>query len=292
MKTFNISFEFFPPKTTDGVNNLRHAIHDLAKCNPEFMSVTFGAGGSTREGTLEAISLLRQNAKCDVAPHISCIGSSRDDLIQIINEYQSNSVKRVVALRGDLPSGMGQAGELRYASELVHLIRQTIGNDWHIDVAAYPEIHPQALSPMNDVLNLKRKVDAGANGAITQYFYNPDAYFYYLDECQLHGVQVPIVPGVMPITHFAKLARFSDQCGAEIPRWIRKRLESYGDDIASIQQFGLEVVVALCDKLRSGGAPGFHFYTLNRADAILNILDALGLQHEIQQSNSVGALTI
>lgn len=286
MNALNISFEFFPPKTAEGTETLRDTVDALSVCHPEFVSVTFGAGGSTREGTLDAMSLLKAHAKCDVAPHLSCIGSNRDELIQIIKEYQSKGVRRVVALRGDLPSGMGQAGELRYASELVTLIRQTVGNSWQIDVAAYPEVHPQAKSAVDDVLNLKRKVDAGASGAITQYFYNPDAYFYYVEECRALGIHIPIVPGIMPITQFSRLARFSDQCGAEIPRWIRKRLESYGDDIESVQQFGAEVVVELCEKLRAGGAPGFHFYTLNRSEAVLKVLRSLGYVERMRRTET------
>ncbi len=273
--TFKISFEFFPPKTSEGIAQLQLAALQLTAAHPEFLSVTFGAGGSTRDGTVDTVTMLREQAHCPVAPHLSCVGSEADYLLETIQQYKAMGVRRLVALRGDLPSGMGQPGNLKYASELVALIRETFGDYFHIDVAAYPEIHPQARSAQDDVLNLKRKMDAGANGAITQYFFNPDAYFYYVDECAKQGIRIPITPGIMPITRFSKLARFSDMCGAEIPRWIRKRLESYGDDATSIKQFGLEVVADLCQQLIRGGAPGLHFYTLNKAEAVLSIMASL-----------------
>lgn len=251
-----LSFEFFPPKTPEGAQQFTDAANKLAKQHPQFFSVTFGAGGSTRVGTIEAVASLQQNTEIPVAPHLSCIGATRTEILETLEHYQALGVKRIVALRGDLPSGMGQAGELRFASDLVALIREATGDYFHISVAAYPEIHPQALNASDDVMNLKRKFDAGADVAITQYFFNPDAYFYLLDDCARYGVYMPVVPGIMPITQFSKLARFSDACGAEIPRWIRKRLESFGDDVESVQTFGREVVYNLCQRLLAGGAPG------------------------------------
>lgn len=271
-----ISFEFFPPKTAEGTQKLLSTAQMLAAYQPDFFSVTFGAGGSTRQGTLETVNLLQLQTPVDVTPHLACIGLSHDEIQSTLMHYQAMNVKRIVALRGDLPSGMVQSGDFHFASELVTFIRKVTGNHFHLTVAAYPEIHPQALNAQDDVLNLRRKFDAGANSAITQYFFNPDAYFYYVDECQKHGATLPIIPGIMPITQFTKLARFSDMCGAEIPRWIRKRLESYGDDLESIQAFGLEVVYQLCERLIAGGAPGLHFYTLNASDATV---DLLGLLH-------------
>ncbi len=275
--SFTISFEFFPPKTEEGINQLMQAASSLTQLNPHFFSVTFGAGGSTRTGTIETVKRLQSQTQVNVAPHLACIGSNKAEILDIITSYRMMGVNRVIALRGDLPSGMVQAGELTYASELVAFIRSHLGNAFHLSVAAYPEIHPQASSAHDDVLNLKRKYESGADSAITQYFFNPDAYFYYLEDCEKHGIAIPIVPGIMPITQFSRLARFSDNCGAEIPRWIRKRLESYGDDIAAIKAFGLEVVHDLCERLIAGGAPGLHFYTLNKADAAIEICKALGL---------------
>lgn len=274
---FSISFECFPPKTLEGRQNLYDASQALSKCHPDFISVTFGAGGSTREGTIETVNSLKQLTGIMAVPHLSCVGSTRAELLEILEQYRENGVKRIVTLRGDLPSGMGVGGEYRYASELVELIRETTGSYFHIDVAAYPEIHPQAKSVMDDVLNLKRKFDAGANSAITQYFFNPDAYFYYVEECARYGINKPITPGIMPIMQFTRLARFSETCGAEIPLWIRKRLEAYGDDMDSIQAFGLEVVYRLCERLVDGGAPGLHFYTLNRAESCVKIIKMLNL---------------
>lgn len=272
----HISFEFFPPKTAEGVQHLYHTALKLAEWHPAFFSVTFGAGGSTRNGTIETVNMLKHNTGVTVAPHLACIGSNRDEIIEILQQYQAMGLNHLVALRGDLPSGMGQTGEFKYASELVRLIRETTGDHFHIEVAAYPEVHPQANNAQDDVLNLKRKYEAGASSAITQYFFNPDAYFYYVDDCQKLSIDLPIIPGIMPITQFNKLARFSDMCGAEIPRWIRKRLESYGDDIHSIRMFGLEVVYNLCQRLLTGGAPGLHFYTLNKADVTIDLIDMLG----------------
>lgn len=283
-----LSFEFFPPKTQEGVKNLYDTALVLAHHNPHFFSVTFGAGGSTRHGTLETVNMLQHNTGVLVAPHLACIGSSKSEIIEILHIYQSMGLKRLVALRGDLPSGMGQAGEFKYASELVELIREVTGDHFHIEVAAYPEIHPQASSAHDDVLNLKRKCEAGASSAITQYFFNADAYFYFLDDSQKQGIQLPIIPGIMPITQFNRLSRFSDMCGAEIPRWIRKRLESYGDDLASIKEFGMEVVYNLCQQLIAGGAPGLHFYTLNKADVTVELIDMLGYASVEKKMATVG----
>lgn len=281
MKTLapiNISFEFFPPKTIDGANHLSDAVKTLADYHPQFLSVTFGAGGSTRDGTIDTVKMLQRISKCEVAPHLSCVGASEHEIVEILDRYKQLGIKRIVALRGDLPSGMGQAGEFKFASELIPLIRREMGDEFNIVVAAYPEIHPQALNAEDDLLNLKRKFDAGATSAITQYFFNADSYAYLLDDCARVGINMPIIPGIMPITQFAKLARFSDMCGAEIPRWIRKRLESYGDDIESIKKFGIEVVHHLCTRLVSAGAPGLHFYTLNHAEgteALLQLMPGL-----------------
>lgn len=270
-----ISFECFPPKTTEGALQLTAAAQMLAKYEPAFFSVTFGAGGSTRDGTIETVKMLQATTKKNIVPHLSCVGATRAEIIEMLHLYQELGVRRLIALRGDLPSGMVQVGEFKYASDLVQLIREETGDYFCIDVAAYPEIHPQAQSAADDVLNLQRKYRAGANSAITQYFFNPDAYFYLLDDCARFGINMPIYPGIMPITQFNRLARFSDICGAEIPRWIRKRLEGYGDDIESIQAFGLELVHDLCQRLLAGGAPGLHFYTLNRAEAVVKILKLL-----------------
>ncbi len=270
------SFEFFPPKTAAGMEKLQAVRDTFARHAPDFFSVTYGAGGSTQERTIETVLSLHKQG-ISTAPHLSCIGATRETLTQLLDLYKANGVNRIVALRGDLPSGMGAHGELRYANELVAFIREHSGDHFNIEVAAYPEFHPQAPSAEADLLNFKRKVDAGANSAITQYFYNADSYFYFVERVEKLGVSVPLVPGIMPITNFSNLVRFSDVCGAEIPRWIRKQLEAYGDDTASIQQFGTEVVSAMCEKLLAQGAPGLHFYTLNQADASLAIWNNLQL---------------
>jgi len=270
-----ISFEFFPPQTPEGLAKLAVTSRELAALNPEYFSVTFGAGGSTRERTLEAVQLLK-NEGYHAAPHLSCIGSTRENIRAVLNTYRQLGIRRIVALRGDLPSGMASAGEFHYANELVAFIRGETGDHFRIEVAAYPEFHPQARSPRDDLLNFKRKADAGANSAITQYFYNADAYFRFVDDARKLGVTIPIVPGIMPIVKFSQLARFSDACGAEIPRWMRKTLESYGDDSASVGAYGLDVVTQLCEKLLAGGAPGLHFYTLNQAGPSLEIFKRLG----------------
>ena len=266
METPNISIEFFPPKTPEGAEKLRVARQKLAELNPKYFSVTFGAGGSTQHGTLSTVLEILA-AGHDAAPHLSCVGGTRESIRAILQEFKEKGIRRLVALRGDLPSGYGGAGELRYASDLVEFIRQETGNWFHIEVAAYPEMHPQARSPQDDLQAFARKVQAGANAAITQYFYNPDAYFQFVDNARKLGVDVPIVAGIMPITNYTQLMRFSDMCGAEIPRWIRLKLASFGDDSASIKAFGLDVVSGLCEKLLAGGAPGLHFYSMNQAAA-------------------------
>jgi methylenetetrahydrofolate reductase (NADPH) len=265
LNTPDISMEFFPPKTTEGADKLRAARVQLAELGPEYFSVTFGAAGSTQAGTRDTVlEIQREGHKA--APHLSCIGRSRAELREIITEYQSHGIRHIVALRGDLPSGFGGlSGEFSHASELIEFIRAETGDWFHIEAAAYPEMHPQARSPQDDLQNFIRKIKAGANSAITQYFYNADAYFRFVDELHKAGVDVPVVAGIMPITNYTQLMRFSDMCGAEIPRWIRLKLASFGDDSASIRAFGLDVVTQMCDRLIASGAPGLHFYTLNQA---------------------------
>lgn len=275
MTELAISFEFFPPKTDEGKETLKKTALQLEKLSPYFFSVTYGAGGSARSGTVETVNMLQGATSARIAPHLSCIGVSRAELIETLCMYQALGAKRIVALRGDIPTGGAHIGELNYASELVTLIREVTGDHFHIEVAAYPEFHPQAKSAMDDVQNLKRKVEAGANSAITQYFYNPDAYFYFLDECARQNIFMPIVPGIMPIQNFVKLAGFSDRCGAEIPSWMRKRLEGFGNDVGSIQTFGLDVVHNLCQRLLAGGAPGLHFYTLNQVEPTMSLYKML-----------------
>ena len=272
----SFSFEFFPPQTQEGANKLAATRKQLAVLRPAFFSVTFGAGGSTRERTLEAVQQIKADGY-EAAPHLSCVGSTRENIRAILHTYKNMGIKRIVALRGDLPSGMATSGEFHYANELVSFTRAETGEHFHIEVAAYPEFHPQAKSPRDDLLNFKRKVMAGANSAITQYFYSADGYFRFIEECRKIGVTLPIVPGIMPIMKFSQLARFSDACGAEIPRSIRKILESYGDDTESAQAFGLDVVTQLCERLLAGGAPGLHFYTLNQSAPSLEIWKRLGL---------------
>ncbi len=270
------SFEFFPPKTAEGKERLRAAWKQLGQLQPKFFSCTFGAGGSTREGTLETVLEIRA-AGFDAAPHLSCIASSRAELKAQLEKYRAHGIRHIVALRGDLPSGLASSGELRYANELVAFIRETTGDWFHIEVACYPEFHPQTRSAADEIRNFKRKIEAGANSSITQYFYNADAYIRFVDDCEAAGIAIPIVPGIMPIGNFAQLARFSDACGAEIPRWLRLRLESYRDDTASIRSCGLDVVTRLCDDLLAAGAPGLHFYTLNQAGLTTTIWQRLGL---------------
>jgi len=264
METPDFSIEFFPPKTPEGAEKLRVTRAKLAELQPKYFSVTFGAGGSTQEGTLQTVQEI-QAAGHEAAPHLSCVGATRASIRAVLKQYQDSGIRRIVALRGDLPSGYGGAGELRYASDLVEFIRQETGDWFRIEVAAYPEMHPQARSPQDDLQAFARKVSAGADAAITQYFYNADAYFSFVDNVRKLGVTVPIVAGIMPITNYMQLMRFSDMCGAEIPRWVRLKLASFGDDSASIKAFGLDVVTSLCEKLLAGGAPGLHFYSMNQA---------------------------
>lgn len=272
----SFSFEFFPPKTLESFDKLRTTWQDLSRLQPKFFSVTYGAGGSTRERTFEVVQEINA-AGLVAAPHLSCVGSSRRDIAEILSTYRNAGIRKIVALRGDLPSGSVGLGEIRYASELVELIRAETGDWFDIAVACYPEVHPQARNALDDLQQFKRKALAGANTAITQYFYNADAYFRFVDACEAIGVTLPIVPGIMPIGNFSQLARFSDACGAEIPRWLRLKLQGYGDDTASIRSLGLDVVSALCDRLLSQGAPGLHFYTMNQASLTTAIWQRLGL---------------
>ena len=271
-KHIPLSFEFFPPKTADGIEKLRETRRQLAKFDPEFFSVTFGAGGSTRDRTMDTVLEIQQEGYA-AAPHISCISSSKAEIRDLLQTYQARGINRLVTLRGDVPSGEVSSGDFRYALELVEFIRSETGNHFHIEVAAYPEFHPEAKTPAADLLNLKRKVDAGANSAITQYFYNADAYYRFVDQCATAGINVPIVPGIMPIYNITQLARFSSICGAEIPRWLKMRLEEYGDDMASLRAFGVDVVSELCNNLQASGVPSLHFYTLNQAGTISSIIE-------------------
>lgn len=273
------SFEFFPPKTPAGMEKLQTVRDELARRKPDFFSVTYGAGGSTQERTIDTVLNL-QDQGISTAPHLSCVGSTLENMSSLLSHYKENGVNRIVALRGDLPSGMGSAGELRYANELVAFIRKHSGDHFNIEVAAYPEFHPQAESAEADLLNFKKKVDAGANSAITQYFFNPDSYFYFVERAEKMGINIPIVPGIMPITNYSSLIRFSEMCGADIPRWIKKQLQAYGDDMDSIQKFGTDVVSKMCEQLLDQGAPGLHFYTLNQSEPSLKIWDNLGLSSQ------------
>ena len=274
--TLPISFEFFPPKTPEGADKLRTVRQALYAKSPEFCSVTFGAGGSTQEGTFSTVSEILAEGQ-QAASHFSCIGATKARVREQLATLKGMGVKRLVALRGDLPSGYGAGGEFSYASDLVAFIRAETGDHFHIEVAAYPEIHPQARSAEADLKAYVTKVKAGANSAITQYFYNSDAYFRFVDDAHKLGADVPVVPGIMPITNSSQLLRFSDACGAEIPRWIRLRLQGFGDDTASIKAFGLDVVTDLCDQLRSAGVPGLHFYSMNQSAPVLAVLNRLGL---------------
>jgi len=270
------SFEFFPPKTPEGAEKLRATVKELGTLNPLFFSVTFGAGGSTQQGTIDTVLDIKK-AGFHAAPHLSCIGSTRDNIRSLLQNYSEHGIDRIVALRGDMPSGMREAGAFRYANELVEYIREETADHFHIEVAAYPETHPQAADAQTDLRNFKRKVEAGANSAITQYFYNPDAYFRFVDDCEKIGLDIAIVPGIMPITNYSQLARFSDMCGAEIPRWIRKHLVGFGDDRDSIRAFGEEVVTRMCERLLAAGAPGLHFYTMNQTGPTMALWKNLGL---------------
>ncbi|MGB4342623.1 MAG: methylenetetrahydrofolate reductase [NAD(P)H] [Moraxellaceae bacterium] len=274
----HFSFEFFPPKTDAGAVKLRDVTKTLATLQPEYFSVTYGAGGSTRDRSLGTVLEIQHNSGRPAAPHLSCIGDSREELAELLATYKANGIRHIVALRGDLPSGMGGAhGELAYAADLVKFIRDTTGDHFHIEVAAYPECHPQAANLSADITNFVNKVKQGASSAITQYFFNADSYFHFVDEVRKQGVDIPVIPGIMPITNFANLVRFSDACGAEIPRWIRKQMASYGDDTVSTQKFGEDVVTQLCEQLLAGGAPGLHFYTMNQTEPTMALWRRLGL---------------
>jgi methylenetetrahydrofolate reductase (NADPH) len=273
-----ISCEFFPPRTEKGVQKLGETREELQILQPAYFSVTFGAGGSTQEKTFETVLDIQQSGS-EAAPHLSCIGSTKENVLKLLQDYQAHNIRRIVALRGDKPSGWsgGQVGELRHANELVEFIRTETGSHFHIEVAVYPEFHPQAHNAKEDLDYFKQKVEAGANSAITQYFYNVDAYFRLMDSCAKRGIDIPIVPGIMPIANFEQLVRFSDTCGAEVPRWLRWRLNDFGNDKESLQAFGIDVLINLCERLLAGGAPGLHFYTLNQSGLILEIAKGLGL---------------
>jgi methylenetetrahydrofolate reductase (NADPH) len=273
-----ISCEFFPPRTDKGMVKLRETRKQLEVLKPAFFSVTFGAGGSTQEKTIETVKEIQQQSSFDAAPHLSCIGSTHDNILKLLEDYQANDIRRIVALRGDAPSGWaGSIGEFQYANELVEFIRAKTGSYFHIEVAAYPDFHPQSRSAKADLDFFVQKVQAGADSAITQYFYNADAYFNLINNCTQRGVDIPIIPGIMPITNYEQLIRFSDTCGAEVPRWLRKRLADLQDDTKSLQDFGLDVITKLCERLLAGGAPGLHFYTLNKADYTLEVIKRLSL---------------
>lgn len=274
----NFSFEFFPPKTSEGAEKLKIVRAELGKLKPKYFSVTFGAGGSTQDGTMETVLDIKA-AGFNAAPHISCMGTSKSIIENLLDKYKQNGIDRLVVLRGDMPSGAGSgnAGDFNHANELVGFIRSQYNDQFHIEVAAYPEFHPQAKNAETDLDNFKRKVEAGADGAITQYFFNADAYYSFIEACETRGLTIPITPGIMPITNYTQLARFSDMCGSEIPRWIRKRLEGYADDKDSIKQFGEEVVTHLCEQLLAAGAPGLHFYTMNQAGPVSNLWNNLNL---------------
>lgn len=276
--TEKISCEFFPPRTEQGEANFNKARRELRVLNPLFYSVTFGAGGSTQDKTVDTVAAIQKEGGVEAVPHISCITASRESIAQMLDTYRNMGVKRLVALRGDRPSGLGTGGgEFDYAADLVRFIRETSGDYFYIEVAAYPEVHPQAENASADLRHFGEKVKAGANAAITQYFFNADSYFQFIDNCQKSGLDIPIVPGIMPITNYTQLARFSDMCGAEIPRWLRLRLQGFHDDKASLRAFGCEVVTALCHRLLESGAPGLHFYTLNQSAAVLDIAKNLGI---------------
>lgn len=273
-----ISCEFFPPRTEAGLNALTEVCKSLGRLNPEFYSVTYGASGSEQNNTKDAILKMREATAIDSAPHITCVGSSKSKIAALLDDYQAQGISRLVALRGDLPADNKDLGEFTYAADLIEFIRQHSGDHFHLEVACYPETHPEAKTPGTDLSHFMEKINKGANSAITQYFFNPDAFFDFMDNVNKKGVDIPVIPGIMPITNYKGLTRFSDACGAEIPRWIRLKLEQYQDDEVSLNQFGADVVTALCDKLLAGGAPGLHFYTMNKADPTLKIWDNLNLQ--------------
>jgi methylenetetrahydrofolate reductase (NADPH) len=271
-----VSFEFFPPNTPVGVEKLKTVVQELGALSPQYFSVTYGAGGSTRDKTLSAVMDIAA-AGFEAAPHLSCVGSTRENIAEILATYRAQNIHRVVALRGDLPSGTATAGEFRYASELVSFIRQTQGKDWHIEVAAYPEVHPQQRYAAKDLQHFADKMRAGADGAITQFFFNADAYFHFVDEARKLGVTQPIVPGIMPFHNYGRIAQFAQRDGIDIPRWVQMKMEGFMDDTASIRAFGLDVITRLCERLIDGGAPGIHFYTLNQSALTLELCRRLGL---------------
>ena len=287
-KQATLSFEFFPPKTADGIANLRETRAQLAQFNPEFFSVTFGAGGSTTDRTKETVFEIQAEGH-QAAPHISCISSSKQEISELLIAYKAHGIKRLIALRGDVPSGEVSAGDFKHANELVTFIRQETGDWFHLEVAAYPEFHPEALSAAKDMANFKRKINAGANSAITQYFYSAEAYFRFVDACVADGISVPIVPGIMPIYNYTQLARFSDICGAEIPRWLRLRLEAYADDMPSLRALGIDVVSELCESLLAWGVPSIHFYTLNQAGIITSIVNNLDFKATVLEATGLQA---
>ncbi len=273
-----ISFEFYPPKTDEQRVQLDRTAARLKSYAPEYVSCTFGAGGSTLSYTSETVRHLKQQHGFEAAPHLSCVGGSREEIRELLKLYRAIGCRRLVALRGDLPSGMGHPGDLRYAADLIAFIRAEYGDTFRLEVGAYPETHPQATDALSDLHHFKAKVEAGADAAITQYFYNADAYFHFVDAVRKLGVQIPIVPGIMPISNFSQLRRFSEQCGAEIPRWIGKRMQAYGDDAESIREFGADVVATMCERLIAGGAPALHFYTLNLAKPTTSVLKRLAME--------------
>lgn len=275
-KKHSFSCEFFPPKTDKGKENIETTLIELKKLNPDYISCTYGAGGTTQEGTFETIQTIMQHG-VNAAPHITCIGSTKEKISGLLQQYKDAGVSRVVALRGDLPEGMEDPGEFRFANELVEYIRSTTGDHFHIEVAAYPEMHPQSKSMQDELLHFARKVEAGATAAITQYFYNADAWSRFVEDSERLGITIPIVPGIYPITNYKQLARFSAGCGAEIPRWITTRLEGYGDDLDSIRAFGFDVTLQLCEQLIDAGAPGLHFYSMNRAEPTARLWHELNL---------------
>jgi len=272
-----ISFEFFPPKTTEQQELMQRSAQKLLAYQPEYVSVTFGAGGSTLDYTVETIRKLREMGQ-DAAPHLSCMGGTKAEIKALLQQYDAMGVKRIVALRGDMPSGMAASGDFTYAIDLVRFIRAEYGQRFHIEVAAYPEFHPQAQSAASDMQHFLNKVAAGADGAITQYFYSSDAYFRFIEEAQQKGVKIPIIPGIMPIANFSQLKRFSDMCGAELPRWLSKRMQGFGDDSEAVRAYGTDVVAKLCQQLIAGGVDAMHFYTLNRSKATIDVLQAMGIQ--------------
>lgn len=273
-----LSLEFFPPRTEQGMDKLKTVVEELGAMAPEYMSVTYGAGGTTQERTVETVRFIQTQTDFNAAPHLTCIGATHESVLKLLNEYEAMGVKRIVALRGDLPSGMMDPGEFKYASDLVEFIKQEKGDTFHLEVAAYPETHPQARNCDIGIKWFKHKVESGADSAITQYFYNFDSYRYFIDNCEKNGIDLPIIPGIMPITNYENLIRFSQGCGAEVPRWLKCRLESFDDDIAGLIEFGKDVVTELCQKLLDAGAPGIHFYSMNKTEPTLEIAKALTLK--------------